>query len=150
MIMMICSCSCHARRCGYVGIFAARLGAVLNRTHSILKSAVIEPLYSKSPRNLCRCGGDGYICVGAVVTVTDRADHIQHLQHNVNLNDLGHCTLFIKCQCPSIFTISNSPSRGFLRRVCRYWCVCVCVCVCGGRPKAVALYTVSQEQSISQ
>ena len=126
---MICSCSCHARRCGYVGIFAARLGAVLNRTHSILKSAVIEPLYSKSPRNLCRCGGDGYICVGAVVTVTDRADHIQHLQHNVNLNDLGHCTLFIKCQCPSIFTISNSPSRGFLRRVCRYWCVCVCVCV---------------------
>lgn len=41
------------RRCGYVGIFAARLGAV--------------------------------------VTMTDRADHLQHLQHNVNLNGLEHC-----------------------------------------------------------
>ena len=45
--------SCGTRRCGYVGIFAARLGAV--------------------------------------VTMTDRADHIQHLQHNVKLNGLEHC-----------------------------------------------------------
>jgi hypothetical protein len=29
MMMIIMICSCDTRRCGYVGIFAARLGAVL-------------------------------------------------------------------------------------------------------------------------
>jgi len=35
MMMMIMICSCDTRRCGYVGIFAARLGAVFK-----------SPLYS--------------------------------------------------------------------------------------------------------
>eukprot|EP00277_Geminigera_cryophila_P033424 CAMPEP_0173131086 /NCGR_PEP_ID=MMETSP1102-20130122/60429_1 /TAXON_ID=49646 /ORGANISM="Geminigera sp., Strain Caron Lab Isolate" /LENGTH=486 /DNA_ID=CAMNT_0014042331 /DNA_START=312 /DNA_END=1772 /DNA_ORIENTATION=- len=38
------------------------------------------------------CGYVGIVAarMGAVVTVTDRADHLDHLQHNVNLNDLQH------------------------------------------------------------